>query len=164
MNITLIGMPGVGKSTLGVLLAKALGMGFIDTDILIQQQEGQTLQAIIESGNVDSFIKIEEKVICHLNADNVVIATGGSAVYSDKAMNALKKQSIIIYLALPYDTINKRITNITSRGILIRPGKSLLDIYNERIPLYEEYCDHTIDCSNKDIEQCLNEIVCTIKT
>lgn len=159
MNIILIGMSGAGKSTLGVLVAKALGMGFVDTDIVIQQSQGRLLQQIIEEDGLEAFIELEGKILEDLKADNCVIATGGSAVYSERAMRALKQNGMAVYLHVPYDEIERRITDITARGIVKRKGASLKDVYYERVPLYQKHCDITIDCSNKGVEQCVNEII-----
>jgi shikimate kinase len=159
MNIILIGMSGAGKSTIGVLLAKALGMDYVDTDIVIQQHEGRLLQDIIDNHGIDEFMKIEERIISDLNLQNCIIATGGSVIYSEKAMNILKQGGPIIYLHVPYQEIKKRLINITTRGIVIKQGKSLKDVYTERVPLYIKYSDKIIDCSNKDIEHCVNEII-----
>ncbi|MDD6188332.1 MAG: shikimate kinase [Clostridiales bacterium] len=158
-NIILIGMPGAGKSTIGVLLAKALGMDFIDTDIIIQQRTGRLLQDIIDNDGIDAFLAVEETVLCSLELTNSVIATGGSAVYSDKAMTALKRGGKAVYISLPYEEVEKRITNITTRGIVLRSGNTLRDAYNERVPLYEKYSDITIDCSGRDIESSMRELV-----
>jgi shikimate kinase len=158
MNIVLVGMPGAGKSTLGVLLAKALGMGFVDTDIVIQQHEGRLLQDIIDNNGLEKFLKIEEHIISALNVKNSVIATGGSVIYSEKAMTALKQGGPVIYLHVTHDEIQKRLTNIKSRGIVIKEGYSLRDVYQERVPLYIKASHTTVDCSNKDIEHCIREI------
>lgn len=158
MNLVLIGMPGAGKSTLGVLLAKALGMEFIDTDLLIQQAEGRLLQQIIDRDGLRRFMEIEESVICALRADHAVIATGGSAVYSPKAMAALRKSGRILYLHVPYEEIEQRITNITSRGIVLPDGVTLRQLYEERVPLYQAGSDRTVNCAGRDIEQSVAEI------
>lgn len=159
MNIVLIGMSGAGKSTLGVLLAKALGMDYVDTDIVIQQHEGRLLQDIIDNDGIEYFMKIEERIISDLKLNNCIIATGGSVIYSEKAMNALKQDGQILYLHVPYEEIQKRLINITTRGIVIKKGNSLKDVYEERVPLYIKYSDRTVDCSNKDIERCVREII-----
>lgn len=159
MNIVLVGMSGAGKSTLGVLLAKALGMDYVDTDIVLQQQEGRLLQDIIDKDGIDAFLEVEEKIVSGLQLENCVISTGGSVIYSDKAMHALKKDGLIIYLHVPYEEIKRRLTNITTRGIVIKKGNTLQDVYKERVPLYMTYSDHTLDCYNKDIEQCIAEII-----
>lgn len=157
-NIVLIGMSGAGKSTLGVLLAKALRMDFVDTDIVIQQ-DGRLLHEIIDNDGIEKFMEVEEKVVSALQVDNCIIATGGSVIYSEKAMNALKRDGQIVYLHVPYEEIERRLIDITSRGIVIRPGNRLLDVYEERVPLYIKYSDITLDCSNKDIEHCVSEAI-----
>jgi len=158
MNIVLIGMSGAGKSTLGVLLAKALGMDFVDTDIVIQQHQGRLLQDIIDNNGIEEFMKIEERIISDLKLKNCIIATGGSVIYSEKAMKFLKQDGQIFYLHVPYEEIKKRLINITTRGIVIKEGNNLKDVYEERVPLYIKYSDKTLDCSNKDIENCISEI------
>jgi len=159
MNIVLIGMSGVGKSTLGVLLAKALGLDYVDTDIVIQQHEGRLLQDIIDNDGIEKFMKIEENIVSKLNVNNCVIATGGSVIYSQIAMNILKQGGQVIYLHIPYEEIKKRLLNIKTRGIVIKKGYSLKDVYEERVPLYIKYSDKILDCSNKDIEYCISEII-----
>lgn len=164
MNIILIGMSGAGKSTLGVLLAKALGMGYVDTDIIIQQQEGKLLQEIIDNEGIEKFLETEELIVSGLKLQDCVIATGGSVVYSEKAMSALRQLGPIFYLHVPYEEIERRLTNITTRGIVIKKGKSLKDVYAERVPLYIKHSDRLIDCSSKDIESCVDEIVQEVKS
>lgn len=159
MNIVLIGMSGAGKSTLGVLLAKALGMDYVDTDIVIQQHEGRLLQDIIDNDGVEKFMEIEEKIVSELQLTNCIISTGGSVIYSEKAMNVLKQVGLIIYLHVPYEEIRRRLINITTRGIVIKKGNSLKDVYEERVPLYMKHSDKAVDCSNKDIEHCVSEII-----
>lgn len=164
MNVVLIGMSGAGKSTLGVLLAKALGMDFIDTDIVIQQHEGRLLQEIINQEGADRFLMIEEEVVSAITADHCVIATGGSVVYSKKAMEALKRGGQVIYIHADYEEIEKRLTNITTRGIVLKNKKSLKEVYEERAPLYQKYSDQTVFCTKKDIEGCVNELVRMIQS
>ncbi|GIP32556.1 shikimate kinase [Paenibacillus sp. J2TS4] len=159
MNIVLVGMSGAGKSTLGILLAKALGMDYVDTDIVIQQQEGRLLQDIIDHDGIEKFMEVEEKMVSELQLVNCIISTGGSVIYSEKAMTALKQGGQIIYLHVPYEEIQRRLTNITTRGIVIKKGNSLKDVYEERVPLYIKYSDKYVDCSNKDIEHCVSEII-----
>jgi len=158
-NIVLIGMPSAGKSTIGVILAKTLGMRFIDTDLVIQENEGQLLQDIISTYGISGFLEIEEDSVLSLKYKTTVIATGGSVVYSKKAMMHLKQDGIVVYLKLGYEEIVKRIENILTRGVIMDKGQSLLDMYNQRIPLYERYSDIIIDCSNKNIEDIIHSII-----
>ena len=151
-NIILIGMPGAGKSTLGVLLAKAMGKLFVDTDIIIQQKTKRLLQDIIDNDGTDAFLKLEEDILLTVNETNTVIATGGSAVYSEKAMEHFKKSGKIVYLHVDFAEIEKRVTNITTRGIVLKNGKSLADAFDERKPLYDKYADIVIDCTGSTIE------------
>ncbi len=150
-NIILIGMAGCGKSTVGVLLAKTLGCEFIDTDLILQRQEGRLLQEIINEDGLEYFLGAEERALCSVMTDRTVIATGGSAVYSQSGMAHLKENGICIWLRLPFPEIMRRINNIATRGIAIAPGKRLEDIYAEREPLYEKYADIIVDCTG-DIE------------
>ncbi|PWR70405.1 shikimate kinase [Methanospirillum lacunae] len=158
-NIVLIGLPGAGKSTIGVILAKTLGMRFIDTDILIQENTGRILQTIINEDGTEAFLKTEEKNILGLNVTNAVIATGGSAVYSSHAMEHLKSDSIIVYLNISFDEMKRRLRNIKTRGVVMIPGQNLRDMVNQRIPLYEHYSDITIDCSYDDFENVVEKVV-----
>lgn len=159
MNIVLVGMSGAGKSTLGVLLAKALGMDYVDTDIVIQQHEGRLLQDIIDNDGIEKFMEVEENLVSELQLKNCIISTGGSVIYSEKAMNVLKQDGQVIYLHVPYEEIKRRLINITTRGIVIKKGNSLKDVYEERVPLYIKYSDITLDCSNKEIEHCVSEMI-----
>lgn len=158
-NIVLIGMPGAGKSTVGVLLAKTLGMSFIDTDLLIQEKEGRLLQEIIDGDGIKKFLKIEENVVLQVDTKNSVIATGGSVIYSKNVINHLKERGKLIYLKLGYDEIERRINNMSSRGIAIGKDQKLIDLYNERIVWYEKYADIIIDCSDATIEDVVQKIV-----
>ncbi|NMC27726.1 MAG: shikimate kinase [Syntrophomonadaceae bacterium] len=159
MNIVLVGMPGAGKSTMGVLLAKALGMDFVDTDILIQQHEGRLLQDIINEDGIEKFLTVEEQAVAQLQLENCVIATGGSIIYSEKAMHNLRQGGKIFYLDVPYAQIEQRLKNIATRGIVMQKGKSLREIYNERVPLYIRYSDEIIACADQRIEDCVREMV-----
>jgi len=163
MNIVLIGMSGAGKSTIGVLLAKTLGMDFLDTDILIQQREGRLLQEILDTDGIDDFLAIEEEVLINIKPDNCVVATGGSAIYSEKAMQHLRTRGLIVYLHSDYEEIEKRLSNIKTRGIVHRKGKTLKEVYFDRMPLYFKYADVTIDCNQKDPETCIAEIIETVR-
>jgi len=158
-NIVLIGMPGVGKSTLGVILAKMLGYQFVDTDILIQKQEGKLLREIISEEGVDGFLLIENKVNAELNLDKHVIATGGSVVYGKEAMEHLKEIGTIVYLKLSYNQLEKRLGNLKGRGVVLREGQTLLDLYKERILLYEKYAEVIVVEDGLSIEETLQEVL-----
>ena len=157
-NLVLIGMPGAGKSTVGVLLAKTLKMPFTDTDILIQKQENSYLQELIEKHGIDGFIKIEENTVKSLDLRNHVIATGGSVVYSEAAMAHLKAHGIIFFLNARLYQLERRLKNSRNRGIAMSPGQTLGSLYRERLPLYKKYADIEIDCSRKHIETIVTEI------
>ena len=144
-NLVLIGMPASGKSSVGVILAKLIGYDFIDTDILIQRAERKRLSEIIAEVGVDGFLEIEARVNASVEADHCVIATGGSAVYSEEAMRHLKKIGLIMYLKVDYETIRKRLGNIKQRGVVLREGQTLRDLYEERAVLYEKYADAVVE-------------------
>jgi shikimate kinase len=163
-NIVLIGMPAVGKSTIGVLLAKRLGRYFLDTDIFIQAIIGRTLQQIIDTDGLDKFCKLEAQHILCIDKTDIVIATGGSAVYNDSAMNHLKENGIIVYLDLPLDMIKKRLTDLNIRGVVMTKGQTIDDLYKKRTPLYEKWADVTIDCRNLTHEQVVSKIIDELKT
>ena len=131
-------MPGAGKSTVGVVLAKTAALEFVDTDLLIQNQTGKKLQEIIDSDGIDAFLKIEGEFISKIHCKNSVIATGGSAVFSESAMNNLSRDGVIIYLDVPLNEIKHRVDNITTRGIAMKSGETLETVYNERLPLYRK--------------------------
>ena len=157
-NIVLIGMPGCGKSTVGVLLAKTLLKDFVDTDLLIQTHEGSSLQEIINTKGIVYFEKIEENILSTLNCSNRVIATGGSAVYYPKAMKHLKSIGKVIYLKINYENMLVRINNIKTRGIVLKDNESLYEMYNNRVSLYEKYSDLTINCDSLNIEETVEAI------
>ncbi len=150
-NIILIGMPGCGKSTVGVLLAKLLGYNFIDTDLLIQSRENKKLYEIINENGLEYFSKIESEVLSALKCEKSVIATGGSAVYSKVGMENLKSLGRVVYLFVPLKEIKRRVTNLSTRGVAIKDGQTLTDLYKEREPLYRHYADITVDCNKKKI-------------
>ena len=158
-NIVLIGMPGSGKSTCGVIAAKVMLKNFFDTDLLLQGLEQSRLQELIDEKGTDYFYEAEEKAILSLNIEATVIATGGSVIYSDKAMQHLRSLGKVIYLHLSYETMMTRIHNFTTRGIVVKEGNSLLDMYNERLPLYRKYADAVIDCDSNTVEETVEQIV-----
>lgn len=150
-NLVLIGMPGSGKSTVGVILAKMTARGFVDTDVLIQTFQNQRLQDIVDIGGHSALRAIEEQVILGLSVKNHVIATGGSAVYSDSAMNHLKTDGIVVFLDVDFDEISNRLGDFSSRGIAKRPDQSLEELFEERFKLYTKHADLTIKCG------CINQ-------
>ena len=158
-NIVLIGMPGSGKSTCGVIAAKAMLKNFFDTDLLLQGLERSRLQDLIDSRGMEYFCEAEEKAILSLNIDATVIATGGSVVYSEKAMEHLRSLGLVIYLKMSYETMMNRISNFTTRGIAVKEGSTFLDMYNERLPLYEKYADKVICCDGSTVEQTVEKIL-----
>ena len=157
-NIILIGMPGAGKSTVGVVLAKNMGYKFIDSDIVIQEKYGILLHQIIEKYGTNGFNDIENKVNSELTADNSIIATGGSVVYGKEAMEHLKSIGTVVYLKLPYTSIKRRLGDLNKRGVSLEKGETLKTLYEKRIPLYEKYADITIDCNKKSIRSIVHEI------
>ncbi len=162
-NIVLIGMPGAGKSTVGVILAKVLGMNFIDSDLLIQEREGMLLKDIIEKEGLEGYIDIENQVNRDISVENTVIATGGSVVYCAEAMEHFRDRAKVVYIKLSYDTISNRLGNIKQRGVVLRDGQTLLDLYKERIPLYEKYAHITVDSEGLEIEELMERICIAVK-
>ncbi len=157
-NIVLIGMPGAGKSTIGVLLAKRRALDFVDTDLLIQRKYGDALQQIVNKEGYLKLRTIEEEVICATVRSEHVIATGGSAVYSEKAMEHLKKSGLVVFLNVSFEEITRRVTDFGSRGIAMREDQTFRDLFNERFPLYQRYADITIDCQSKNQDIITTEI------
>ena len=157
-NIVLIGMPGVGKSTTGVVLAKNLGMSFIDSDLVIQEQKGKKLHELIEEHGLDGFLEIEEQVNCSISPRSAIISTGGSAVYSAAAMDHFNQIAIICYLKLSYGGIQERLGDLAERGVVLREGQTLKSLYDERTPLYEKYANLTVECENKNIREIVMEL------
>lgn len=158
-NIVLIGMPGVGKSTVGVILAKMIGYQFTDADLLIQKQEGKLLHEIIGEKGTDGFIEIEERVNASIEASHTIIATGGSVVYGKKAMEHLSRIGTVVYLKVPYDTLEKRLEDIKGRGVVLKEGQTLRTLYDERTPLYEKYADIEISEDGLNVEQTVEKLL-----
>lgn len=158
-NIVLIGMPGAGKSTIGVLLAKALNYAFMDADLVIQQKQGKKLYEIINEKGIYEFLAIEDEVISGIDVCDTIIATGGSAVYGAKAMAHMKSTGTVVYIKLSCEEIVRRVNNIKTRGIAMKDGKTLADVYNERSPLYEQYADVVVDCNATTVEESVERIV-----
>lgn len=157
-NVILIGMPGAGKSTVGVVLAKKLGYRFMDSDLVIQERKGMLLHQIIEEKGMDGFIKVENDINASLRTEQTVIATGGSVIYGREAMEHLKSIGTVVYLKLSYEAIEERLGDLHERGVAVRQGQTLLELYKERIPYYEKYADITIDCESKMIKDIVTQI------
>ena len=157
-NIVLIGMPGVGKSTVGVVLAKALGYQFVDADLLIQEAEGKLLSELIEEHGTDGFIEIENRVNSQIQTHRSVIATGGSVIYGKEAMEHLKSIGTVVYLKQNLRVLQRRLRNLKGRGVVLKEGQTLVDLYKERTVLYEKYADITVDQYKQSIEQTLKAV------
>ena len=151
-NIVLIGMPGVGKSTVGVILAKVLGYQFLDADLLIQEQEGKLLKDIIAEVGTEGFIQVENRV-------NASIATGGSVIYGQEAMEHLKEIGTVVYLEVPFSTLEKRLSDIKGRGVVLKDGQTLYDLFMERTPLYEKYADIRVSEDGLNVEETVDLLV-----
>lgn len=158
-NVTLIGMPGSGKSTIGVILAKVLRYQFLDSDLLIQKQEKRTLSEIIEQDGIERFKEIENRVNSSINVTDTVIAPGGSVIYCDEAMQHLKSIGKVVYLKLSLESLSKRLGNLKGRGVLLKEGQTLEDLFKERTPLYEKYADLTVNEEGKDLEESLQAVL-----
>lgn len=158
-NIVLIGMPGVGKSTIGVVLAKVLGYQFVDADLVIQERTGKLLREIIEESGTDGFIEVENRINSQIEAEHAIIATGGSVVYGAEAMRHLKENGTVLYLKLPYEELERRLSDIRGRGVVLREGQTLRDLYEERVPMYEKYADMTVDENQLNVEQTIEKIM-----
>ncbi len=162
MNLILIGMPGCGKSTVGVVLAKALALDFIDSDLVIQKKMDAKLSQLLDVHGDAGFREIENRINAEIEAENSVIATGGSVVYGEDAMRHLKEIGTLIYLRLSYEAIADRLGDLHARGVTIQPGWTLRDLYNERCPLYERWADVTVDCEHlrlREVVQFIREQV-----
>ena len=158
-NIVLIGMPGAGKSTVGVILAKVMGYDFIDADLVIQQQEKKLLSEIIAEVGTEGFIEVENRVNSTIEAEHAVIATGGSVVYGTEAMKHLKQIGTVVYLQLPFETIDKRLSDIKNRGVILRDGQTLKGLFDERTLLYEQYADIIIAEDGLDVEETIAKTI-----
>jgi shikimate kinase len=160
-NIILIGMPGVGKSSIGVVLAKVMGMAFIDSDIVIQQQTGRTLKELIRELGTDGFLALEDRINTGIDAKNAVIATGGSAVFGENAMRHFKETGIIVYLAADYENLMGRFSDLDDRGVVHEEGQTLKDVYDARCRLYEKFADVTVRQNEPElrIDEAIREIV-----
>lgn len=158
-NIVLIGMPGVGKSTIGVILAKVLGYQFLDADLLIQEQEGKLLKDIIDEVGTEGFIQVENRVNASINCNRTIIATGGSVIYGQEAMEHLKEIGTVVYLEVPFSILEKRLSDIKGRGVVLKEGQTLYDLYLERTPLYEKYADVQVSEEGLGVEETVNLLV-----
>ena len=161
-NVVLIGMPGSGKSAVGVVLAKKLGYRFLDSDLVIQETCGKLLYQLIDEKGEAGFLMLENEINASIIADHTVIATGGSAVYGKDAMSHFCKMGQIVYLKLPYEELKERLGDLHERGVVLKEGYTLLELYEERVPLYERYAGVVIECSGKSIRQVVEEIAAQI--
>ncbi|MDD5898055.1 MAG: shikimate kinase [Clostridia bacterium] len=162
-NVVLIGMPGCGKSTLGVLLAKALQMDFVDTDLVIQNQYGKPLQQLVDELGTEGFSQAEENCICQLKPDRTVIATGGSVALEERAMEHLSQSGTIVFIKLCYQTIESRLHNIATRGITLQKGQTLHDLYELRQPYYHRWGQIIVEADGLDVEQTVALLVNRLK-
>ena len=158
-NIIFIGMPASGKSTIGVVVAKRLGYEFIDTDLLIQKQEKKLLKEIIAEVGNDGFLEIENQVNCDVNPERAVISPGGSVVYCKEAMEHFKEIGSIVYLKVPYEMIERRISNAKNRGVVLKEGQTLKDLYDERTALFEKYADYVISEEGLELEETIDKVL-----
>lgn len=157
-NVVLIGMPGAGKSTVGVVLAKKLGYVFLDSDLVIQSRQGKLLHELIEEHGIEGFWQIEEQVNASLEVERTVVATGGSAIYGSRAMEHLRGIGTVVYLKLSYEAIDQRLGDLNERGVTLKEGQNLRSLYEERVPLYEKYADITVDCEEMQIREVVEAI------
>lgn len=157
-NIVLIGMPGAGKSTVGVVLAKKAGYHFVDSDLVIQDETGKLLHELIGEHGLKGFLAIENRINAQLDCQKAVIATGGSVIYGSEAMEHLREIGTVVYLKLSYSEIDNRLGDLTARGVAMQPGMTLLDLYNERCPLYEKYAHIVVECDGKIVREVVEEV------
>lgn len=162
-NIILIGMAGAGKSTTGVVVAKILAMDFLDGDLVIQKKTGRTLQDIIDKEGNAAFRKIEEEVLCGIQVENTVIAPGGSAIYYPAVFEHFKKNGKVVFLHVPFNEIQRRLSNLATRGVTLEDGQTIEDLYYQRLPLYQKYADITIDTTGLTLEETVAKIIESIK-
>ncbi len=162
-NIIFIGMPGAGKSTIGVVMAKIFGYDFIDSDLLIQKQEGDVLEHLIARYGIDGFLKIENQVNRDIEAKRSVISTGGSVCYCDEALRHMASHGVIVYIKTDYESLHQRLGDLHERGVVIRNGSTLYDLYCERTPLYERYADLAVDVSGCRLEEAIRKIKTALK-
>ena len=163
-NVVLIGMPGVGKSTVGVVLAKVLGYEFVDADLLIQKAEGKLLHEIISEEGIDGFIEVENRVNSQIDTHRSVIATGGSVIYGKEAMEHLCSIGTVVYLKQNLRPLERRLRNLKGRGVVLKPGQTLADLYKERVALYEKYADVTVDQYKQNVDQTLKAVLQALKS
>ncbi len=163
-NLILIGMPAAGKSTVGVVAAKRLGMRFVDTDLLIQEQESKLLREIIAEAGEEGFLEIENQVNRDVDAENAVIAPGGSVVYCEEAMRHYKEIGTVVYLKASYQTILQRIRDPQKRGVVLREGQSFQDLYGERVKLFEKYADITVDQDSGSLEDAIERVLQAVES
>jgi shikimate kinase len=162
-NISLIGMPGAGKSTVGVLLAKETGRDFLDTDVLIQARQGRTLQQIIAADGLQRFLLLEEQAVLSIAPAGMVVATGGSVVYSAESMRHLKSCGPVVYLRAGLELLERRVTNMATRGVVMAPGDSFADLYGYRCPLYERWADAVVDCEGRSQDEIAARIAASVR-
>ena len=158
-NLIFIGMPAVGKSTVGVVIAKRLGKQFIDTDLLIQEQEKRLLREIIADVGEDGFLKIENQVNRDIDVENSVISPGGSVIYCEEAMRHFKEIGTVVYLSASYQTIKQKIKSPKKRGVVLRDGQTFRDLYDERVKLFEKYADIIISEDDCQIEETIDRVL-----
>ncbi len=152
-NIVLIGMPGAGKSTIGVVLAKLRGMRFIDTDLVIQEKTGQLLSETIEQRGIDSFISLENEIVSQIDVSRAIIATGGSVAYGLEAMRHLAENGTIVFIDCGFAELSRRLGSLERRGVVLREGQDLRALYEERVPLYRQYAQYSVDVTDLDVRQ-----------
>lgn len=162
-NIILIGMAGAGKSTTGVVAAKILSKDFIDGDLVIQKKTGKALQTIINEVGNDGFRKVEEEVLCSIDVENTVIAPGGSAIYYPAAFEHFKKKGVVVFLHVPVEEIERRLSNLATRGVTLEPGQTVADLYYQRLPLYQKFADITVDTTGLSLEETVAEIIKSVR-